>query len=109
LDPLRSRQLHFVGFGYDTPDPNPKKEISLDIVQRRSLDMSISDAGSRVFKNQDQPQNTCLGDSGGPALRLGVQPAQVVGVISAGDEKCRSYGNNTRVDFYGPWLRDKIH
>lgn len=109
LDPLRPTQLHFVGFGYDKPDPDPAKEIPLGVVQRRSLDMSISDASSRVFKNQDEPHNTCYGDSGGPALRLDVQPAQVVGVISGGDIPCRDYGNNTRIDFYGPWLRDKIH
>ena len=108
LDPLRAKQLHFVGFGYDAPDPDPEKEIPLDVVQRRSLDMSIADAGTRIFKNQAQPKNTCFGDSGGPALRLGVEPAQIVGVISAGDDRCRSYGNNTRVDFYGAWLQTRI-
>jgi len=109
LNSLRPHPLHFVGYGYDAPDPDPKKDIPLELVQRRSVDMFIADASERVFQNQDSPKNTCYGDSGGPALSLDSNPAQVVGVISAGDEKCVSYGNNTRVDYYGSWLISRIH
>lgn len=51
-----------------------------------------------TFRFSASPALTCHGDSGGPALVDGVDGPEIVGVTSAGDVDCASYGVDVRVD-----------
>jgi MYXO-CTERM domain-containing protein len=46
----------------------------------------------------------CRGDSGGPDFMTIGGRQVVAGVVSTGDATCTSYGNDTRVDVFAPWI-----
>jgi secreted trypsin-like serine protease len=105
---VRSAALTFIGFGYSdiVPGPIPKPTES---GSKRSVSMIINADSRKTFRNKAPGQNTCQGDSGGPALLLKKNSDPiVVGVISAGDALCLDFGNNTRLDAYATWLKDKV-
>lgn len=82
-----------VGFGItgvnDTTDP-----------RKRTVGLSMSDnIWSDIFEYGGPSQNTCSGDSGGPALKTVGSQQTVIGVVSYGDQNCTSFGGDTRTDW----------
>jgi V8-like Glu-specific endopeptidase len=55
-------------------------------------------------------QQTCVGDSGGPALMVlpGEAREKLVGVISYGDQDCARLGVDGRVDVVAAWARRRM-
>lgn len=66
---------------------------------KRTVDLSMNDIYLDVFEYGGPSENTCSGDSGGPALKTidGVQT--VIGVVSYGDQNCTSFGGDSRTDY----------
>jgi V8-like Glu-specific endopeptidase len=97
--------LLFIGYGYSdaltgaVAPPNGTK---------RSVSMPVADYSRKTFKNQTIGQNTCAGDSGGPALMTTSPAPVIIGVVSTGDTTCVHYGINTRLDAYASWLSGRI-
>lgn len=105
---VRNRALTFVGFGFSDLTSGPTPRLT-ENGTKRSVSMRINAESRKTFRNRAPGQNTCRGDSGGPALLLTESGDPViVGVISGGDQLCVDYGNNTRLDAYESWIRGKI-
>jgi len=105
-DKIRDDRLSllFVGFGYNVVTGQQvgsgiKREGSwqIDRVENRRV-------GFKVIG-----KNTCRGDSGGPAfIEVNKGTAlELAGVTSVGDQEC-TFGFETRVDAYRPWLDKRI-
>ncbi len=89
--------LTFVGFGvthYYSDDSGVKREV----------DMTISEYDGTFLYYYSSNQQTCFGDSGGPAFSNHTGTWRTVGVTSYGDEHCNSYGADIRVDHYESWI-----
>jgi len=92
------RALWFVGFGlFDPKDPN-----SFGV--RRDAAMRVRNVGNFTFEYGGNTTNTCYIDSGGPSLDGNI----VIGVTSKGDERCRRYGVDTRVDRHLRFIEEKM-
>jgi len=86
--------LVVVGFGKTSAEPaaeSGRKRVGTAMV-------TAVDAGSLALGAQ--PSQTCMGDSGGPALLARDGVDQLVGVTSSGDARCEQYGRDTRVDVH---------
>lgn len=81
-----------VGFGITGNDDqtNPKK---------RKVDLSIKEVWLDVFEYGTSTQNTCSGDSGGPALKEIDGDLHVIGIVSYGDQNCTQFGGDSRTDY----------
>jgi V8-like Glu-specific endopeptidase len=98
--------ITFVGFGqhslYDGNSSGEKYKVNSQIGD-------VNAQGFWNFTNPNNPKNTCVGDSGGPAF-LYVQGAEeVISVVSSGDEGCVQTGWNTRVDIHADWIQGIIN
>ncbi len=62
------------------------------------------DAIDDALHSSAAPEQTCEGDSGGPALFDG----RVVGIASSGDAACTMYANHTRVDLHADLIAEVI-
>ena len=92
------REIRLIGFGTTGPDP------STDL-RKRSGTTSITSYTDDDFRFRPAPSQTCLGDSGGPALaRIGDHEA-VIGLTSSGDSNCMTYGRDMRIGRYLPFLQ----
>ena len=92
------REIRLIGFGVTGPDaPND--------LRKRSGTTSITSYTDDDFRFRPAPSQTCLGDSGGPALaRVGDHEA-VIGLTSSGDSNCVTYGRDMRIGRYLPFLQ----
>lgn len=96
--------LTFVGFGYEL--------VAGELVGtgvKRQVDMPLASIDARTFLYSVPGQNTCYGDSGGPAFLSDGQQLQLAGVTSKGDVDCTSHGVDTRLDAYAAWFQGRIH
>ena len=81
-----------VGFGITgvNDQTNPKK---------RKVDLTIKEVWLDVFEYGTSTQNTCSGDSGGPALKEINGELMVIGIVSYGDQNCTQFGGDSRTDY----------
>lgn len=99
------RELTFVGFGLKT------------MVHGKGSGAGVKRAAVWQYKNIDdhrfyfsgQSSNTCMGDSGGPALIQSKTSGDIilVGITSAGKGDCTT-GIEVRVDAYNNWFAPRI-
>ncbi len=94
----KGRDLLFIGYGITSATTDAAGE-------KRSVEIPITDVNPLTFRYSGRGVNTCNGDSGGPALAQQAGKNELVGVTSWGDEDCREFGVNTRVDPYLAWIR----
>jgi secreted trypsin-like serine protease len=69
---------------------------------------TIESVASQSFRFKGAPSQTCEGDSGGPAFVTIDGHESVVGITSSGDTDCKSFGNDTRLDVFVPWLTNYV-
>lgn len=92
------REIRLVGFGATGADATTD-------LRKRSGKTSITSYTDDDFRFRPAPSQTCLGDSGGPALaRVGDHEA-VIGLTSSGDSNCLTYGRDMRIGRYLPFLQ----
>lgn len=84
------KQVEVIGFG-DT------KGASEEMTRQRGT-VLITSVDAHKFRYSPDPSMTCQGDSGGPAFASVNGVNYLVGVTSAGDLGCTTYGEDTRVD-----------
>lgn len=85
------RDVRLIGFGLTSSDggePNRKREG----------DTIIGDFGDTDFTFAPAPSQTCVGDSGGPALLDVDGVERLLGIHSSGDAACAEFGRSTRID-----------
>lgn len=93
------RELLFIGYGAS----NGFTQTGAGT--KRSVRMAIDQVGATQFSYAEPGENTCNGDSGGPAFWIDTfGNLQIVGVTSYGDANCQQYGVDTRVDVYADFL-----
>jgi hypothetical protein len=99
---IASATLTFVGYGYTQVHAGG---WNAGTGKKMKVDMKIRDVAEWTFRYGGNGQNTCNGDSGGPAL-LGTPEAgfRVVGVTSWGYTPCSKYSVDMRVDRYATWI-----
>lgn len=85
----------FIGYGADLEDVEP-----VDIGYKRIASMTIDAVDDDTFQYGDAGKNTCIGDSGGPAIVYQYNQPRVIGITSNGDPFCMFYGIDVRVDRY---------
>lgn len=84
------RRLRVVGFG-EQDDSNASSA-------RRQGTVSVTSVEANTFAYAPDPAMTCRGDSGGPAFVSIDDVEYLVGVTSAGDPACATFGVDARVD-----------
>ncbi len=87
------RRPLFVGYGVSSA-------TSESTGIKRSVEIPIEELDDTRFLYASPRANTCFGDSGGPALFELRGRWTLIGVTSWGDEDCREFGVNARVDPY---------
>ena len=95
------RSMKFVGFGITGGGLQ-------DSGTKRSVDIAISAVDATTFRYDDPAHNTCNGDSGGPALVDIGGTEYIAGVTSWGDEPCREFGVDTRVDAFAAFIQQAM-
>ncbi|HVO31510.1 MAG TPA: trypsin-like serine protease [bacterium] len=84
------QQFKAVGYGLANAPTGPDTSGT-----KRTVTMSISQVIADSFSYGGATQNTCSGDSGGPAIVNG----KVIGTVSYGDQNCAQIGVDMRTDF----------
>jgi len=85
--------VRLVGFGSTS---STDKQAPL----KRTGTANVTALGQQKFALQGAPSQTCLGDSGAPALHEQDGVEYVMGVSSSGDAHCQEYGQAVRVDAF---------
>ena len=103
LPAVPDEKLLFSGYGYANLD----KTLSGD---KRCADLGVSVIcnGTFYYVTDELGQQTCNGDSGGPALMTVGGRSTIVGVTSWGDPECTRFGVDTDVGFHAAWLRAQL-
>jgi secreted trypsin-like serine protease len=100
FDPsFTGKAIRLVGFGF----PDGSEDGSLE---KRSGETKIESFTDEDFRFEARPAQTCLGDSGGPALATVEGVEVLVGIASSGDAGCEEYGRHVRVDRYASFIDD---
>jgi secreted trypsin-like serine protease len=95
------RSMKFVGFGITGGGLQ-------DSGTKRSVDIAVSAVDATTFRYDDPAHNTCNGDSGGPAFVTIGGTEYIAGVTSWGDEPCREFGVDTRVDAFAAFIQQAM-
>jgi V8-like Glu-specific endopeptidase len=101
---MTGKAITFVGFGTRDPD-------EYLVGEKYKVDGTIYEVWPNGFWNITNPRNpkmTCGGDSGGPVFAQIDGVMQIIGVVSAGDERCAERGYNTRLDVNYDWVVDLV-
>lgn len=101
-DALKPLPILFVGYGFNVIDGDL---VGAGI--KREAQWKVDRVDNRTIAWANSSTSTCQGDSGGPALFTHTSSFLLVAVTSVGDEGC-TYGRNTRLDSYQPWLNGRI-
>jgi hypothetical protein len=93
--------IRIVGYGYtvagDTTPP-----------ARRTGTSIVDSVDALKVVSHAAPEQTCEGDSGGPALFDGGGGEWIVGVASSGDSACTMFARHTRVDIHAEFVLDTV-
>jgi hypothetical protein len=91
-------EIRLIGFGATGPEATQN-------LRKRSGTTAITSYTDDDFRFRPSPSQTCVGDSGGPAVaRIGDHEA-VIGLTSSGDSNCATYGRDMRIDRYLPFIQ----
>jgi V8-like Glu-specific endopeptidase len=91
-------EIRLIGFGATGPDQT-------DNLRKHTGTTAITSYTDDDFRFRPAPSQTCVGDSGGPAVaRIGDHEA-VIGLTSSGDSNCMTYGRDMRIDRYLPFIQ----
>lgn len=91
-------EIRLIGFGATGPEATQS-------LRKRSGTTAITSYTNDDFRFRPSPSQTCVGDSGGPAVaRIGDHEA-VIGITSSGDSNCATYGRDMRIDRYLPFIQ----
>ena len=91
-------EIRLIGFGATGPDNTEK-------LRKRTGTTAITSYTDDDFRFRPAPSQTCVGDSGGPAVaKIGDHEA-VIGLTSSGDSNCATYGRDMRIDRYLPFIQ----
>lgn len=104
LGGMEGTGITFVGFGQNAiygGSSGAKYQVDSTIG-------AVNSYGFWNYTTPSNPKNTCLGDSGGPAILSNNGTDEVISVVSAGDEGCVQDGWNTRVDIHASWISQII-
>jgi hypothetical protein len=104
-DIVNKQALVFVGFGYNKSDVGDLTGLGI----KREAPWQASSADDWRFYFHAANNNTCSGDSGGPAFFQNEQTRELVlvGITSVGDAAC-TYGADTRMDTHYSWASSKL-
>ena len=92
------REIRLVGFGATGPEATSH-------LRKRSGTTAITSYTDDDFRFRPAPSQTCLGDSGGPALAKVGDHEAIIGLTSSGDSNCAQYGRHMRIGRYLPFLQ----
>jgi hypothetical protein len=91
-------EVRLIGFGATAGDGTGK-------LRKRTGTTAITSYTNDDFRFRPAPAQTCVGDSGGPAVaKIGDHEA-VIGLTSSGDSNCSTYGRDMRIDRYLPFIQ----
>ena len=91
-------EIRLIGFGATGPEATQN-------LRKRTGTTAITSYSNDDFRFRPAPSQTCVGDSGGPAVaRIGDHEA-VIGLTSSGDSNCATYGRDMRIDRYLPFIQ----
>ncbi len=91
-------EIRLIGFGATGPDQT-------DNLRKHTGTTAITSYTDDDFRFRPAPSQTCVGDSGGPAVaKIGDHEA-VIGLTSSGDSNCMTYGRDMRIDRYLPFIQ----
>jgi secreted trypsin-like serine protease len=93
------KPIRLVGFGATAADETSD-------LHKRTGTTTIQSFGDDDFRFKPNPSQTCVGDSGGPALAQFGDHEAVIGITSSGDGDCKSYGRHMRIDRYVPFIQN---
>lgn len=93
------KPIRLVGFGATAADET-------DDLHKRTGTTTIQSFGDDDFRFKPNPSQTCVGDSGGPALATFGDHEAVIGITSSGDGDCKKYGRHVRIDRYVPFIQN---
>lgn len=104
-DIINKHALVFVGFGYNKT--NEGDLVGLGV--KRQAPWNANNADEWRFYFQAPGNNTCRGDSGGPAFyqNEATLALLLVGITSVGDKFC-TYGADTRMDTHYSWVASRL-
>lgn len=91
-------EIRLIGFGATGPEQTEN-------LRKRTGTTAITSYTDDDFRFRPAPSQTCVGDSGGPAVaKIGDHEA-VIGLTSSGDSNCATYGRDMRIDRYLPFIQ----
>jgi secreted trypsin-like serine protease len=91
-------EIRLIGFGATAGNGSGN-------LRKRTGTTAITSYTNDDFRFRPAPSQTCVGDSGGPAVaKIGDHEA-VIGLTSSGDSNCATYGRDMRIDRYLPFIQ----